>query len=278
VAGVTWANPGGGGPDHDDGPHRREVDQTTSSRAGRIGWDRLADDYQAEHGDFLGDIGFRWGPEGLDESKAGLLGPIGGRRLLEIGCGAAQCSRWALAQGADVVALDLSGRQLQHSRRIDADTGLSVPVIQADAVALPVADGSVDVAFSCYGALPFLADAEHAMREVHRVLRPGGRWVFSVAHPIRWAFPDDPGPAGLTATGSYFDRRAYVEQEAGRAVYVEHHRTVGDWVRAVVGASMSVIDLVEPAWPTGHDRTWGGWSPLRGRHLPGTLIVVAERR
>ena len=37
-----------------------------------------------------------------------------------------------------------------------------------------------------------LADA--ALAEAARVLRPGGRWVFSVTHPIRWAFPDDPGP------------------------------------------------------------------------------------
>ena len=33
------------------------------------------------------------------------------------------------------------------------------------------------------------------MREVARVLRPGGRWVFAVNHPMRWIFPDDPGPS-----------------------------------------------------------------------------------
>src|SRR5690349_23010429 len=35
-----------------------------------------------------------------------------------------------------------------------------------------------------------------SMREVARVLRPGGRWVFSVTHPVRWSFPDDPTEAG----------------------------------------------------------------------------------
>jgi hypothetical protein len=39
-----------------------------------------------------------------------------------------------------------------------------------------------------------------------------------------------------------------------------------------------VLDaLVEPEWPAGHDRTWGGWSPLRGERLPGTAILVAHR-
>ncbi|MEV4089786.1 hypothetical protein AB0J43_56920, partial [Nonomuraea fuscirosea] len=45
-----------------------------SSRANRGWWDGNADDYQVEHGGFLRDSGFVWGPEGLDEAAAGLLG------------------------------------------------------------------------------------------------------------------------------------------------------------------------------------------------------------
>ena len=83
--------------------------------------------------------------------------------------------------------------------------------MQADAQRLPFRDASFDLAFSAYGAVPFVADSAAVMNEVARVLRPGGRWVFSASHPIRWAFPDSPGPEGLTATMSYFDRRPYVE-------------------------------------------------------------------
>jgi hypothetical protein len=39
-----------------------------------------------------------------------------------------------------------------------------------------------------------------------------------------------------------------------------------------------VLDLVEPEWPEGNAAVWGGWSPLRGRVLPGTAIWVTERR
>ena len=66
------------------------------------------------------------------------------------------------------------------------------------------------------------------MREVARVLRPGGRWVFATTHPTRWSFPDDPGPAGLTATMPYWDDTPYVEYAADATpTYVEHHRTLG---------------------------------------------------
>jgi SAM-dependent methyltransferase len=150
--------------------------------------------------------------------------------------------------------------------------------VQADAAQLPFTDGAFDVAFSAYGALPFTPAADRVLAEVHRVLRPGGRWVFSVTHPVRWAFPDDPGPVGLRATLSYFSRAPYVERgRRGEVVYAEYHRTVGDWVRLVVGAGFTLTDLVEPEWPDDLDEEWGGWSRLRGERLPGTAILVCDR-
>ncbi len=256
---------------------RRAAGAAESSRASRGWWDRNADEYQSEHGGFLGDASFVWGPEGLDEADAGLLGPVAalaGRSVLEIGAGAAQCSRWLAARGARPVALDLSYRQLQHARRI----GGAFPLVQADAGSLPFADASFDLACSSYGAVPFVADSAQVMREVYRVLRPGSRWVFSVTHPIRWAFPDEPGPEGLSASASYFDRTPYVEQdEHGRAVYVEHHRTIGDRVREIAAAGFRLVDLAEPEWPGWNRQVWGGWSPLRGALLPGTAVFVCVR-
>ena len=253
------------------------ISAAETAAANRRWWDEEADDYQAEHGTFLGGpsggSGFIWGPEGLDEADARLLGHVAGRRLLEIGAGAAQCSRWLRAQGAFPVALDLSFRQLGHSRTLDSQQDGAVPVLQADAARLPLADECVDDAFSAYGAVPFVADAEAVHREVTRVLRPGGRWVFSVTHPVRWAFPDDPGPAGLVARQSYFDRTPYVERDdAGQVTYVEHHSTLGDHVRAIRAAGLCLVDLIEPEWPPGHHKSWGGWSALRGRLIPGTAI------
>ena len=133
-----------GGPflhDHDgNGVGRRAAGADETVQANRRWWDAAADDYQSEHGEFLGGhdaARFIWGPEGLDEANAHLLGPIEdltGRRVLEVGCGAAQCSGWLAAQGAVAIAFDLSIRQLAH-----AIPQSGVRLVQADAGAIPLA-------------------------------------------------------------------------------------------------------------------------------------------
>jgi ubiquinone/menaquinone biosynthesis C-methylase UbiE len=260
------------------GVTRRTVSDAETRRASRQWWDRDADDYQAEHGDFLGDVDFVWCPERLREADVRLLGELPGRRVLELGCGAASASRWLSTEQARPVALDLSAGMLRHAAHAAATSGVRVPLVQADALALPFADGAFDVVCTAFGAVPFVADSAAVMREVFRVLRPGGQWVFAVTHPMRWVFFDDPGEGGLKAVHSYFDRRPYVEQDTdGVASYVEQHRTLGDRIRELVGAGFRLRDLVEPEWPEGHEQLWGQWSPLRGRLFPGTAIFVCDR-
>jgi SAM-dependent methyltransferase len=257
---------------------KRIVSDADTVAANRRWWDADAEDYLTEHGDFLGAADFVWCPEGLRESEAGLLGEVAGRRVLEVGCGSAPCARWLAGQGAQVVGLDLSAGMLRQAVDAARETGICVSLVQADATRLPFADRSFDLACSAFGAVPFVADSAAVMREVARVLRPGGRWVFAVTHPMRWIFPDDPGEAGLTVVQSYFDRTPYVEVDRlGQPTYVEHHRTLGDRIREIVAAGLTLEDLIEPEWPPGLNRNWGQWSPLRGALYPGTAIFCCGR-
>lgn len=248
----------------------RKAGAQESVRAGRAWWDANAADYQAEHGpDLAGRL--VWGPELLDEADAGLLGPVEGRQILELGAGTADSSAWLRTAGARTVATDVSPGMLHRSPEP------APPRLACDARILPFADRAFDIVFTAYGALPFIADPELVHAEVARVLRPGGRWAFSVTHPIRWAFPDDGGRTGLTVRRPYFDRTPYVEtDESGSVSYSEHHRTLGDRVRELSAAGFRLVDLVEPEWPKDLERTWGAWSPLRGRLIPGTAIFVAD--
>jgi len=97
--------------------------------------------------------------------------------------------------------------------------------------------------------------------------------------PFGWfkvAEPDEV-PAGEIVTKRYFGTELVLWRDGdGTLRYVEHHRTVGDWVRLLTAAGFVLTDVVEPEWPEHLERSWGGWSPLRGRQIPGTAIFVTR--
>ena len=247
--------------------------------ANRADWDAYADEYQSTHGEYLGDAGFLWGPEGVREDDLGALGDVAGKDVLEIGCGAGQCSRWVLGRGGRPIGIDVSNRQLQHSRRIDAGARGR----RTDSPGAPRRSCPSATAPSTSCSRPSAPCSSSRTRpalvaDVARVLRPGGVFAFSITHPTRWMFPDDPGEEGLVASQSYWDRTPYVEVDdvTGETRYVEHHRTLGDWVGALSRNGFVLTDLHEPEWPADHDRTWGGWSRMRGVLTPGSAIFVAR--
>src|SRR5882762_9489749 len=88
------------------GVAHKDVSAGESIAANRLWWDADADDYQAEHAGFLGEASFVWCPEGVNEADVRLLGEVAGRRVLEVGCGAAPCARWLTSQGAYAVGTD----------------------------------------------------------------------------------------------------------------------------------------------------------------------------
>lgn len=262
------------GPERFAGYSDSPISQDAAAAASRSWWNENAHDYVAERGEFLGARDLCWCPEGLRESEASLLGDVARKRILEVGAGAAQGASWLLDQGADVVATDISETMLRHASASPS----AVPRIAADARHLPFADGSFDTVFTAYGVIPFLSDVAQVHREVYRVLKHGGRWVFSTTHPVRWAFPDVGTEAGLTVTRSYFDTRPYIEtDETGKPVYAEFHRTLGEHIREIIDAGFVLADVIEPTWPDEHVSSWDGWSPLRGKLIPGTIILVSQR-
>src|SRR5881296_3798919 len=97
-----------------------------------------------------------------------------GTRALELGCGTGEFTRRVAPSGARVVALDLSGDLLVKARaKLDG----AARFVRGNAHVLPFADASFDVVYGC--SILHHLDVGVALREVRRVLRPGGRLVFS---------------------------------------------------------------------------------------------------
>lgn len=170
-----------------------------------------------------------------------LCGPVRGRRALDLGCGTGRYARLLAAGGARVVGLDLSWGMLRRAR----STGGTTPArwIQGSAETLPFAAGVFDVVVSGL-VLDHLPDPRPCMREVARVLRPGGVVVLSAVHPDlqrrtgpavrfraegrRWRIPGFVHPPGEVAATM---ERMGLEVTAERTLRVDAHavRDRPDW-------------------------------------------------
>ncbi len=132
------------------------------------------------------------------------LGLRAGDRLLDLGCGAGRHAFEAFRRGARVVALDRSDTELKHVATLfeamrqageaGADDAAMAIAVNADATALPFADGHFDRVIAAE-VLEHVVDDEVAIAELARVLRPGGTIAVTVpawlAERVCWALTDE---------------------------------------------------------------------------------------
>src|SRR5687767_3282363 len=120
---------------------------------------------------------------------SGVMGfkDFAGQRLLEVGCGMGTDLLQFARGGARVTGVDLTPRSVETSRHHLELYGHSGDFALSDAEKLPFADESFDVAYS-NGVLHHTPDTAKAVREIHRVLRPGGLARVMLYHRNSWYY------------------------------------------------------------------------------------------
>ena len=124
-----------------------------------------------------------WGMFGATEREVGVLGDVAGMDVIELGCGTAYFSAWLAKRGARPVGVDVTPAQLDTARRLQTETGIEFPLIEANAEDVPLPDASFDLAVSAFGA-SIWCDSYRWIPEAHRLLRPGGRLAFERSSPL----------------------------------------------------------------------------------------------
>lgn len=223
------------------------------------------------------------------------LGDVVGLDVIDLGCGEGTNTRRLARAGARMTGIDLSKKLIAHARVAEKSEPLGIAYhvgSYSEHSAFP--EASFDRAISTL-ALMDGADLPGAMRETHRLLRPGGVVAFSILHPchitpgLRWETDGEGRTTGLVVD-RYHDRTAFTEhwrfgarptptqeeEEVEPFAVPRFPRTLADVLNAVTDAGL-VIERTEEPLPD--DETIAQRPRFaRWRDLAAFLLMVRARR
>ncbi|UFZ07496.1 class I SAM-dependent methyltransferase [Bradyrhizobium ontarionense] len=175
--------------------------------------------------------------------------PPAGALTLDLGCGEGRLSRHLTSEGHKMVGVDASPFLIAAARTADP----AIDVVRADAAALPLADGCVDLAIA-FMALQDVDAMPAAVRELARVLRPGGRFCMAIVHPLNSAgrFESLASDAPFVIKGSYLESFMFsdaIERDGLSMIFHSAHRPLRSYFAALEEAGFLIEALREPTIP-----------------------------
>lgn len=196
-------------------------------------------------------------------------------RILDLGCGEGQIARRCVEDGAGfVVGIDPTVNQLTTA----VARGGGPSYARGAAERVPLADDSVDAALACL-VFEHMPDHRPAILEVARVLRPGGRLVFFLNHPLLQC----PGSGWVVdhileeeywRIGPYLVEDVTMEELAPGVVLPFVHRPLSQYVNTLADQGFRIVHMAEPAPPAGFIARAAEYADAAT--IPRLLLLVAD--
>lgn len=195
-----------------------------------------------------------------------LIGDVAGKRVLDLGCGMGHGAVALARQGAKVIGVDADAAQLAHARELADRHAVKLELHHADLAELAfVRSATLDLVVSVY-ALAAVDDLDRVFRQVHRLLRPDGPFVFTLPHPFTLL-------VRAAGDGSVRVDRPFTARAAlGSGATLTYPHQFGDLHTRLTRANFRIDVLLEP-----EAAPHGAWTtPLTG-WVPSTLVLRARK-
>lgn len=248
----------------------------------------MSESYQRDSEISLDDV--HYAPFAMGERELNLLGPVHGKLVLELACGAAQNSIALSKWGARCIGVDISPRQLRQAARFRLQESVDVALVRGDMERPAMfAPGTFDIVLSSFG-WEFIPDLTACFQTCHSLLKPGGTLLVCTAHPLN-AFEWDER-AGAVIVTDYFGPPVEIWEDPvpeGRQPAMTFFRTFGEMFELLTNAGFAIDRVLEPFpyYLTGHsDRgiskaPYAGpyWDSSRQRLLkvPFAIVYMARK-
>ncbi|NLR96982.1 methyltransferase domain-containing protein [Rhizobium sp. P38BS-XIX] len=183
-----------------------------------------------------------------------LLPDLQGLDVVDLGCGFGWFCRWAAEQGASgVLGLDVSDKMLERARQENKDSRIRYDTADLERLQLPAA--GFDLIYSSL-AFHYIEDFAGLLATIRRALKPGGRLIFSIEHPIYMAprqpeWLDDADGGKIWPLSDYQIEGKRLTNWLAEGV-VKQHRTMGTTLNLLVKSGFTIAHVEE--WsPTDED-------------------------
>ena len=209
-----------------------------------------------------------------------LFGKLKRKKLLDLGCGGGQTSIFFAEQGALVTGIDFSKKQIGFARSLAKKNGVSgILFRQANIEDLSIfEDCSFDFVNSSH-VIHYVKNIQKCFNEVFRVLKPQGKFVFSVSHPFNHIVEKKDNQHVIKR--SYFQKGKYKWNwefpEEGLKYPMElFRRKISDYFVAMRKSGFLIEDMLEPKTDLDKNSQWFQDKPKK-EMIPGALIFGARK-
>ncbi len=189
------------------------------------------------------------------------IGNLGGRTVLDAGCGEGYNTRILARSGAQMVGVDISQRLVELARQEEQKEPLGIGYEVASFSKLSLFDDATFNTVISFVALMDGPDYEGALREIFRVLRKKGKLFFSITHPcfitkgLGWIQDEDGNPIKITVS-DYFEQQSWLDywrfskslapKDIKHFVVPRFPRTLSDYLNGLIKAGFVLKRIKEP--------------------------------
>ena len=191
-----------------------------------------------------------------------LSGNVRGKRVLDAGCGPGRHSKKLIAKGARLTGIDISSEMINIAREHCQNKG---EFITADLALTKFAPGSFDLIIASL-SLMYLKDIKPVFRNFSRWLRPRGRLIFSIYHPVRFLhkIPD-------------FDfsksRKVWIHLDGCDVTVFNYYHPMEKYFGALTSNGFEIRKFVEPVL----EKKYKGW-PEDNYRIPRSIVIESQKR
>lgn len=177
-----------------------------------------------------------------------LIGKVKDQQVLDVACGEGNNTRILASKGAKLTGIDLSKELVRHAREQEKKNQFGILYYVSDAADLSRFPNKHFDLVTCFMALMDIEDYDGAIREISRVLKDEGRFIFSITHPC---FEYSARTKNIERKMKYFGVRSErvpwkMERLLRPFVTTSFHRTLTDYSNTLHKHGLLIRRLLEP--------------------------------